>query len=98
MESKRRTRRQDLWRELERGGPDDDRPVALITGAAGGLGAAFARQLCDRGWRLVLVDLDGDRLAEVTAWLRLRGGEVEPIEADVAEPLAPRNVVDAAIE
>ncbi|MFC4122660.1 SDR family oxidoreductase [Nonomuraea zeae] len=48
--------------------------VALITGAASGIGAAVARRLSSRGVRCVLVDLDGEgveRLAKEVdgAWL-----------------------------
>lgn len=32
--------------------------VALLTGAAGGIGAALARELARRGMRLALVDRD----------------------------------------
>ena len=38
---------------------------ALITGASGGLGGAFALQAARRGWQLVLVDLPGTGLADV---------------------------------
>jgi len=37
--------------------------VCLITGAAGGLGSATARRLAVDGVRLVLMDVDGDRVA-----------------------------------
>ena len=43
--------------------------VAIVTGAAGGLGSATARRLADEGVRLVLADLDEDRVAGLAASL-----------------------------
>jgi NAD(P)-dependent dehydrogenase (short-subunit alcohol dehydrogenase family) len=43
--------------------------VALITGAAGGLGSASARRLAGLGARLVLMDVDAERLASVAQGL-----------------------------
>lgn len=37
--------------------PPDDRPVAVITGGARGIGAATARVLVTAGWRVGLIDL-----------------------------------------
>ncbi len=37
-------------------------PVAVITGAAGGIGVVLARRLAAEGWRLHLVDVDSGRL------------------------------------
>ncbi|OZV80397.1 acetoin dehydrogenase [Micromonospora echinospora] len=44
--------------------------TAVVTGAAGGIGAALAHGLARRGSHLVLLDRDGDRLAEVAAAVR----------------------------
>jgi NAD(P)-dependent dehydrogenase (short-subunit alcohol dehydrogenase family) len=64
--------------------------TALITGAASGIGAALARALAQRGMRLGLVDVDGDRLARVAEDLP---GAVTEV-ADVRD----RGALDTAIE
>ena len=39
--------------------------LAIVTGAAGGLGSAFAKQLAERGYRLLLVDRRQEQLEQV---------------------------------
>lgn len=56
--------------------------VALVTGAAGGIGAATARAFAREGARLALVDLDGDGAERLASEL---GGDVLAIGADVAD-------------
>lgn len=45
-------------------------PWALITGAAEGLGASFARDLASRGFGVVLVDVQTERVEELAEELR----------------------------
>jgi short-subunit dehydrogenase len=56
---------------------------ALITGATGGIGAAFARKLPHRTG-LLLTGRDRDRLEHLRAALGRSGREVETLQADLA--------------
>jgi NAD(P)-dependent dehydrogenase (short-subunit alcohol dehydrogenase family) len=59
--------------------------VAVITGAASGLGRAFAQQGAALGMRLVLADIDSDALADTAATLRAAGAEVVAVPTDVSD-------------
>ena len=79
--------------------PDKDLigKVALVTGAAQGIGEATARALAARGATLVLTDINGDRLADVVADIKTEKPTTE-IVADLADPAGPPTVIDGALE
>ena len=61
------------------------RPVAFVTGPTSGLGAGFADKLASRGYDLVLVARDEQRLHQLAADLeRKYGAESEILVADLA--------------
>lgn len=69
--------------------------VALVTGAAGGLGAAVSRLLAERGRRVALVDVAGDRLEALAGEL---GSRAIAIQADLGEISECERVVAETIE
>lgn len=48
--------------------------LVLISGAAGGLGSAFARECAKRGWSILLTDLRKEKLEEVAAEVKAKYG------------------------
>lgn len=59
--------------------------VAVITGAASGIGAGLARRFAQEGMRLVLADIEEAALLEVEKELRLAGAQVVAVATDVSK-------------
>jgi NAD(P)-dependent dehydrogenase (short-subunit alcohol dehydrogenase family) len=70
--------------------------VAIITGAAAGIGAGTAEVFAEQGARLVLVDRDGESLEKSTQRLLIDPGNVVTYVGDVADPETARGVVQLA--
>ena len=74
--------------------------VALITGAAAGMGRAISQRLASEGATVVGADLDAAGLKETAESISGAGGAgagaFEPVELDVSDPSACRRVVDEA--
>ncbi|MEE8518375.1 MAG: 3-oxoacyl-ACP reductase family protein [Dehalococcoidia bacterium] len=78
--------------------PQLDDKVAIVTGGAQGIGAAYCRRFADEGAKVVVADIDA-KLAEATAdELRGAGAEAVSFVADVSDESAVQGMVDAAIE
>lgn len=58
---------------------------AFITGAAGGLGLAFAFELAEDGWKIAMADLNFEKLQETAAEVLSAGAEVEIYNFDVTD-------------
>jgi 3-oxoacyl-[acyl-carrier protein] reductase len=71
--------------------------VALVTGGSKGIGRAIAAGLASEGCRVAIAARGAEALRETADALGAKGAEVLTVVADLAEPDAPRRVVDAVV-
>ncbi len=71
-----------------------DKRIAVVTGAARGIGAGVAKRLAADGHAVVVLDLDADACAPVVDAITSAGGEAIAVGADVSDESA----VQAAFE
>ncbi|MGH3439885.1 MAG: 3-oxoacyl-ACP reductase FabG [Sciscionella sp.] len=67
--------------------------VAVVTGAARGIGAATARRLAGDGFAVAVLDLDEKSCADTVSAIEADGGKALAVGADVSDP----EQVDAAV-
>jgi len=64
---------------------DLNQKVAVVTGAASGIGRAMARRFVAEGMSVAMVDIEEAVLAEAVAELKAQGGNVSGIVCDVSD-------------
>jgi 2-hydroxycyclohexanecarboxyl-CoA dehydrogenase len=73
--------------------------VAIVTGGAGGIGAATARLFCEEGAAVALVDLPDAPLGAVADAIErdVTGARVLPVAVDLSSESAARQAVEATL-
>ena len=72
--------------------------IAVITGAAAGIGAGLAHHASALGMTVVLADVDGDAVATLREELNVAGGHAIDIVCDVRDPDAVQELADRAYD
>ncbi|KRB83146.1 3-oxoacyl-ACP reductase [Sphingomonas sp. Root710] len=71
--------------------------VAILTGAAGGIGQAIARRFAADGAMLVLADINGEAVEKLAQELRTDGARATAVQVDVGVQQDNEEMVAAAI-
>jgi NAD(P)-dependent dehydrogenase (short-subunit alcohol dehydrogenase family) len=66
--------------------------VAVVTGAASGIGRATALHLARDGYEIAMMDLDAAGLAETRTQIQQAGGQAHAFPVDVCDPLCVGSV------
>jgi len=70
--------------------------TAIITGAAGGIGAAIAHAFARESASVVCVDINGEVLQQVVNKIEAQGGKAQALEADIGKETTAREAVALA--
>lgn len=71
--------------------------VAVVTGAANGIGAAISQQLCAEGVKVVLTDINEEQLLRTAKAFADAGHDVEAVQADVTSEESVARMTERAI-
>ncbi|HYM70744.1 MAG TPA: SDR family oxidoreductase [bacterium] len=71
--------------------------VAIVTGAAGGIGQAYAKGLAEQGAAVVVADLNGDGVEKFASQLTSEGFSAFATTLDVTDPASAQAMVDRTL-
>ena len=72
--------------------------VVIVTGGAGGIGAAACNAIAREGGKVVVGDLDADRARAVADAVIADGGEATSVGVDVTDRASVRRMIETAVE
>lgn len=72
--------------------------VAIVTGGAGGIGAATCALFCQEGAKVVIADLAGEAAESLASDLRNAGGEARAFRLDLGDPQSIQDMVAFAVD
>ncbi|HMX66670.1 MAG TPA: SDR family oxidoreductase [Microthrixaceae bacterium] len=72
--------------------------VSIVTGAAGGIGEAYARRLASEGASVVVADIDAERAAAVAGSIVADGGTALGVAVDISDPDSTREMAAATMD
>lgn len=75
-----------------------DRKVAIVTGAAAGIGEAIARLFAAEDARIIIADINHAEAEEVAQEIRHDGGAASAIRTDVAAATDVRNMINHTLD
>lgn len=72
--------------------------MTIITGAASGIGLAIAKVFLENGAKVVLADLNEDKLIQETDALKSQGYDCMPIKVNVTDEQAVKAMINQTVE